>query len=538
MSKTIMPSGFSRVSRTTSVLLGTLAALAVLVWLFDWNWVRPPVERYLSKTSQREVRIGDLYVELGFSLKPTVRLRDVYIENAPWADKRPFAEAKEATFTFSLRSVWEGRPIIYRLVLVDAKVDLERQADGLRNWRLRDPEDRGPGRVRLQSLEPHRTTIRFARRDIELDITATASPSPAGTDREADARSHPTSIKFEGELSGKKFSGDLQSSASLTFLDTQRAFALRGVASAGKTRLEVDGTIADLFDPSLIDGHMHLAGPSLAQLHPFLRASLPASRPYEFQSHIRQTQTDTSFAEVRGKIGRSDLGGEFSLVRGQQRPMLRATLHSTSANFADFMPPGDGGLSHKAPHAREARAVGSARREPNAGQPDVSPTTFDGTRLQALDAQVSYEATRFKAPSFPLLENLRVTAALSNGVLELKPIDLRMAGGRIAGALVLDGRQKLPLVHAQLSLKDVELERLLEGIKKQTKGAGPLDGKIDLKGHGDSIAAFLSSASGSMAFAMQSGGISNLLDAKLGLNGGKMLRLLMTGDRAIGINSA
>ena len=37
---------------------------------------------------------------------------------------------------------------------------------------------------------------------------------------------------------------------------------------------------------------------------------------------------------------------------------------------------------------------------------------------------------------------------------------------------------------------------------------------------------------------MEGGGISNLLDAKLGLNGGKVLRLLITGDRAIGINSA
>jgi uncharacterized protein involved in outer membrane biogenesis len=37
---------------------------------------------------------------------------------------------------------------------------------------------------------------------------------------------------------------------------------------------------------------------------------------------------------------------------------------------------------------------------------------------------------------------------------------------------------------------------------------------------------------------MRSGGISNLLDAKLGLNGGKILRLMITGDRAIGINSA
>ena len=37
---------------------------------------------------------------------------------------------------------------------------------------------------------------------------------------------------------------------------------------------------------------------------------------------------------------------------------------------------------------------------------------------------------------------------------------------------------------------------------------------------------------------MEGGSISNLLDAKIGLRGGKILRLLITGDRAIGIHKA
>ena len=147
-----MPFRFPGFSRTTGVLLGILVALGVVGALFDWNWFRHPLERYLSESSHREVRIGDLHVDLGWSLEPTVRVRDVFIENASWADKRPAAVAGEASFTFSLKSLWEGRPVISRLVLMDAQLDLERQADGLRNWRLRHPEDRGPGQIKV--LEP------------------------------------------------------------------------------------------------------------------------------------------------------------------------------------------------------------------------------------------------------------------------------------------------------------------------------------------------------------------------------------------------
>ena len=84
-----MPLRFPKFGRTADVLLGLLAVVAVVAALFDWNWLRHPLERYLVERSHREVRIGDLHVDVGFSLEPTVRLRDVYVENAPWADKRP-----------------------------------------------------------------------------------------------------------------------------------------------------------------------------------------------------------------------------------------------------------------------------------------------------------------------------------------------------------------------------------------------------------------------------------------------------------------
>jgi hypothetical protein len=235
-----MPFRFPKFGPTTGVLLGILAVLVIGVALFDWNWFRHPLERYLIDRSHREIRIGDLHVDLGFSLEPTVRVRDVYIENAPWANKGPAAVAGEASFTFSLKSVWEGRPVISRLVLIDADVQLERHADGLRNWRLRNPEDRGPGRVKVLRMEPHRTKIRIIRRDIDLDVVAAASE--AGANGQAPDASYPTRIDFKGAFGGTEFSGQLLTGALLTFLETGESFPMRGHASADKSRLDVDGT--------------------------------------------------------------------------------------------------------------------------------------------------------------------------------------------------------------------------------------------------------------------------------------------------------
>jgi AsmA protein len=66
---------------------------------------------------------------------------------------------------------------------------------------------------------------------------------------------------------------------------------------------------------------------------------------------------------------------------------------------------------------------------------------------------------------------------------------------------------------------------------------GSIAAQLDLQGHGASVATILGAASGTLALTMDGGRISNLVDAKLGLNGGKILRLLIGGDRGIAINT-
>ena len=525
---------------------------AIVVALFDWNWLRHPLERYLMDRSHREVRIGDLHVDIGFSLEPTVRVRDVYIENAPWADKRPALVAGEASFTFSLKTLWERRPVISQMVLIDANVDLERQEDGLRNWRLRNPEDRGPGQVKVLRLEPHRTTIRFVRRDINMDVTAAASSPETGSEDLKPDTAHPTRIDFKGEFGGTAFSGEVLTGELLTFLETQESFPMRGHAAAGKSRLYVDGTIADLFNPSAIDAKVRLTGPSMAGMDPFFRISLPGSRPYEFESHFRLKEHETSLSEVRGKLGNSDFAGDISVDRSKERPVLRATLHSESADLSDFGSLfGDGHSSDRtAPKSADeekaspdevgptARNSGPDIPEPGTPRRLFPNRTFNVERLKSLDAHVIVNAKKLKAAGLPALESLRVTADLNDGVLALKPIDIGLAGGHVVGMLTFDGQQSPLSSHARMKVIDVRLEELLDRLPEGAKSTGPLKGHIDLKGQGDSVAKILASSSGSMAIFMEGGDISNLLDAKLGLNSGKILRLLITGDRDIGINNA
>ena len=507
-------------NRKRKILLASALVLAPLIAAFDWNWFRRPLVSYVVEKSGREVRVDDLHVSLGFSLEPTIRLRGVYIENAPWAAKRPFATAAEASFTVSLRSIWHGHPVISRLALVDADIDMERQADGLRNWRLKHPDDRSGGKTRVLTLEAQRTKLRFVNRAIDLDFTAVSS-AIAG-----DKEGLTTRILFEGTYAGAPFSGEAANAGILSFRDSGVTFPLRARMASRSVRLELDGLFTDVFDIGPFDAKVRVTGASLSQLHPFLRIEPPPSRPFAFESQVTQTHDVYEFADLTGRLGDTDLSGKATYDRSGDRPRVQAVLHSRSADVRDLR--ALAGIRPDSPSVEQHR---NDRR--------LFPTrTIRTERLKAFDAHVSFDAKRLEVPGLPMFDSLRVAAVLDNGTLELKALDLGIAGGRVVGTLVLDARRDAPSGRANLELRDVRLERLLAATEGRARSTGGIQGRLELAGRGASVAAMLAHATGSLSVHLNGGSISNMTDAKLALNIGKKLGLALRGDRQIAIHCA
>ena len=284
------------IGKRGALVLGTVLFLALVVTLFDWNWIRQPLVRYVAGDSGREVRVDDIDVTLGFN--PTVRMRGVYVANAPWASTQaPFVQAREASFTVSLRSVWEGRPVVSRLVLVDADVDMERLEDGRRNWRVREPDRTAPGRLTIHTLEAHRTRIRFLNRQTGLDLTTVALPTDG-------AGELTTRVAFKGTYRGAAFSGEAFNQGVVSFRGSGFTFPLRGFLVSRNTRIELDGLFTDFFDLGPMDTRIRVAGPTLALLHPFIPIHPPDSRPFDFSAQLVQTDKVFRFAQLKGKLGK------------------------------------------------------------------------------------------------------------------------------------------------------------------------------------------------------------------------------------------
>ncbi|MEO6362235.1 MAG: AsmA family protein [Caldimonas sp.] len=513
------------------VALSLAALLLALVALQPW-WLAPLLVRYMARDG-RTVRLDSATVGLSARLEPVVRFRGVNVDNAAWADDpaRPFAALGEAIAIVSWRSLAEARPVIARLILRDGSVDLQRQADGLRNWRLRNPQDRGPGLYKVLALQAERLSLRFRHGGIDLDLVAKATPNLG---READAAAMPTRIDAQGAWRSLPFTASVATGPVLTFLETGSTFPIDGGVDAGGARLDAAGHAGDLFRAPVLDARVVLAGDSLAPFRAFLGPRHDASKkPFRIEGRVEANPQVYALHSAQARVGASDFAGDVAWAR-QERPMLRATLHSDAADVADLLwlagrGPGAAARSSKAtaiPHAATAKR---AAPEP-ADKHDF---------LRATDASLRIDLRHLRAAEAPWMRSLAVEAELADGVLKVPKFDAGVAqAGHATGRLDVDLRVRPYAGEADVALRGLRLETMFGKQPEDKRVTGLLQVDAHLSARGDSVAALRDTATGSVRANVRGGSMPGLLDAKIGLQGFRVLRSLIAGSDRVAIRCA
>lgn len=520
---------------------GIAAALAIAIVSHPW-WLAPMVARDLAARSGRDVRFDSIRIGLTARLSPVAVLRGVRIANAPWADASvPFASLDEARFEFAWRRI-EGRWVVSKLVLRGGQAHLEIGADGLRNWRLRQPQDRGPGHYWFQALEAHDASVSFAHPAVGLLFRAAASDVADGAERGSSsaasasastsasspaARSGDaltTHIVFDGRMRGIDYKGDVLTGPELTFRDTGRWFGLRGHAEVAGARLDADGRAADLFLLRKIDADATLAGDSLAALRPLTGAPAAAPRSFRAAGHVRVDGNRYALEGATARVGASDLAGELAWSREGDRSTVRARLRSESTSAADVL-----WLAGRS--AVSGSASASASAPTTAGRDIFAP-------LRKLDADVAVEIRHLHAAPFNALQSAKLAARLDGRQLAISDLDIGWAGGHSTGNVGLDLRGPVAALDANVATTGVRVESLLPGADDKKRITGALGGRVALKAAGNDLAALRTSATGHAALALSGGTISSMLDAELGLEAGKMVRTLLSGTEALALPCA
>jgi len=543
-------------SRIAGRAAAVVAALVVLALLLQPWWLAPLMSHRLSASAQRQVHFDSMWVTLTGALKPAVHFRGIRIENAPWADRsRPFADLEAATAVFSWRSVREQRPVIEVLVLRGGQIDFERRADGLRNWRLRRPDDRGPGRFKVLSIRGENASARFLHEGLELDLEAkaTANVNEAGSAGAAGGEALPTRLAIRGTWRGAPFAIDAATSEALTFLETGRAFTARGQATSGGARLDFDGQLGDIVRDPIFDARVALTAPSLAPFAPVLGRHRPEAKGIAVAGGLKGAPGHYALSIAKGRLGATDVAGELSWTRGEARDLVRARLTSESAHLADLRALAG---RRSTPVERVAAAASASARStssPPGSRPAPASTPVSSMPASAasagaassgsaptrpVDSELSFAARRLRGEGMPWLQSARVEAALADGRLTVSSFDVGIAQGHAVGKGRIDTASSPRRGNLEVDVRGVRIESFLPVQAANSLLSGALNGRAVLDASGDSAEALLASVTGKLDAAVSGGTISSLLDAKIGLQGGKVVRGLLTGAEPLPIRCA
>jgi uncharacterized protein involved in outer membrane biogenesis len=240
--------------------------------LFDWNWLRHPIERAVSNRIHREFHLGGIEVHLG--REPMVRLRDISVANLPGAHEPVMARIGAVEARLGLADLLKGQVNLTRLALSDADVLLEHDRNGRKNWSMVDdpPTPKQAARTfKLGGVSMSRARLRYRDEvlpmEVDVNVASIDQPADAGarrTESTPDNNRYATRFDLKGHYRSNTFSGLALTGNVLSLQQTGIAFPLRAEVVAGPTRLQMEGTIADALSPSAMDVRLRMAGETLA----------------------------------------------------------------------------------------------------------------------------------------------------------------------------------------------------------------------------------------------------------------------------------
>ena len=516
-------------------LLVVIALLAALLMAWDWNWFKGPIERRVGAITGREFRIeGPLDVDLGRIV--IVRVEDMWLSNAPWSLAPEMGRVDLLRVEVPFWPLLRGERVLRRVDVVRPALLLERNRRGAANWQFREP---GGSKTRstpakswsFGELRVHdgRLDVRDAPLGTDLRLTVDSSTPQAGED------SVRLLVRGSGRYRGHPFQLVGTADSPVALLErADAAYRIDFSARAGATRGRVFGALRVPLDPERFVVNSELRGNDLGDLYPLVGLALPSSPPYRIEGLFERNGRVLTLRDLRGKIGDSDVAGVAGVDLSHDKPMIRADVRSSHLDLDDL-----GGLIGLPPSIGEGESASPEQRaeaERRAAGPHLLPTKdYDLRKLASANADFRLDAEDIDAGKWPI-DSLEMRLRLRDSILELGPVELGFAGGKIAGDVQLDARRRTIAADADLAIHALDLERMWPNMNPPN--VGRVNGRIDLQGEGNSIAAMLATADGEVQVGMGHGRFSNLLLELAGLDVAESLKFLLGKDKTVRLRCA
>lgn len=500
----------------------------MFLWLFQWNWLRGPIDTYASAQLQRRFAIhGDLVVH-PWSWTPSASANDVTLGEPSWAGSGDMATIPKLTLSIDLkRLLFQGR---FRLLTVAAErpdVTLIRDAAGRNNWSFGlagalAPQPLKFPRIGRLTIDDGHVAFSDARRKLTF-VGQVSSHEHIGEY----GHGHFT-LSGQGTIAGTPYAAQVLGGTLLAY-DPARPYPFTANIRSGPTSVTAQGDIARPFDLSVVHAATHITGPDLANLYRLTGLTLPNSPPYDLTGEISRNGSTFDVTRIGGRLGKSDLSGRLKVTETKGRRDLTGDLASRRLVLADLT-----AIIGGAPKAVIKGTVASPKQQAEAAKlsaehrilPDAK---LDVPRLRKMDADVRYRAESVAAGPMPVRQVV-VHARLDHGLLTVNPVSLVLPQGALSGRVRLDARGATPTAGADLTLARADIGELVGKTRVKGSVSGRLEGRARLAGAGASVRQVAGDANGMVAIAVPQGQMRRMFAELMGVDVTKSLFLYLSKD--------
>jgi uncharacterized protein involved in outer membrane biogenesis len=559
--------------KTIAIISGTIVLLIVLFFIvlatFDWNRLKPTINQKVSAELNRPFAIrGDLGVvwerqrdERGWRSWvpwPHVHAEDIVLGNPPDIPQVTMVHLPRVEATLAPLSLLSKTVYLPWIKLQQPDARLIRLSEKTNNWTFTlGSDDAAAGQAapsdwsfRLDNILFDRGRIaiidKVTRADITLTVDPLGKPLPfsevTGTEgKEAPKRvaDYVFGLAAKGSYRDQPLSGSGKIGGMLALRSEGTPFPLQGDFRSGNTRVAFSGTVSDPLSLGGVDLRLKFSGDSLGDLYDLTGIVLPDTPAFSTDGRLRATFNQQggsrfSYRDFNGRIGESDIHGSLTYATGKPRPKLEGDVESRQLRLADLGPLIGVNSGNKASKTEQRK--GEATPQP-AGK--VLPyDRFETDKWQLMDADVRFKGRRIEHGGTLPISDLSTHVILERGDLRLQPLRFGLANGTIAGSLHLQGDKKPLQGSANLQARRLKLKALMPNVEMMQKTLGEMNGDMQLRGTGNSVAALLGNSNGNIKLLMNDGLISRNLMEILGLNVGNYLIGQIFGDDEVRVNCA
>ncbi|MEB7599026.1 AsmA family protein [Raoultella terrigena] len=559
--------------KTIAIISGTIALLIVLFFIvlatFDWNRLKPTINQKVSAELNRPFAIrGDLGVvwerqrdERGWRSWvpwPHVHAEDIVLGNPPDIPQVTMVHLPRVEATLAPLSLLSKTVYLPWIKLQQPDARLIRLSGKTNNWTFTLGSDDAAASqaapsdwsFRLDNILFDRGRIaiidKVTRADITLTVDPLGKPLPFSEVTGTEGKEAPKKVAdyvfgltARGSYRDQPLSGSGKIGGMLALRSEGTPFPLQGDFRSGNTRVAFSGTVNDPLNLGGVDLRLKFSGDSLGDLYDLTGIVLPDTPAFSTDGRLRATFNQQggsrfTYRDFNGRIGESDIHGSLTYATGKPRPKLEGDVESRQLRLADLGPLIGVNAGSKASKTEQRR--GEATPQP-AGK--ILPyDRFETDKWQLMDADVRFKGRRIEHGGTLPISDLSTHVILERGDLRLQPLRFGLANGTIAGSLHLQGDKKPLQGTANLQARRLKLKALMPNVEMMQKTLGEMNGDMQLRGTGNSVAALLGNSNGNIKLLMNDGLISRNLMEILGLNVGNYLIGQIFGDDEVRVNCA